>query len=112
MTDITATPAAIRQFQKMLNKLKATKGIRLTVKNSGCSGKKYVLDPIKQDDDIVKSDEVYQLAENLTLYVDSESLQYVEGTQIDYEIKNLKGQVVFNNPKEKSHCGCGESFYV
>jgi len=112
MIDITATPSAISHFQKMLNTLQAKTGIRLSVKDSGCSGKKCVLDPIKQDIDIVKSDKAIQLTENLTLYVDAESLQYIQGTQIDYVIENLKGQIVFNNPKEKSHCGCGESFYV
>ena len=112
MSDITATPAATQHFQTMLKKLNGHYGMRLSVKNSGCSGKRYILEPVIAPKDILTDDKIYPLAGDLKLYVDSESLKYLIGTEIDYVKKNLKGQIVFNNPTEKSHCGCGESFYV
>lgn len=112
LTVITTTDAAKKHFESMLKKLGAQCGMRLSVKNSGCSGKKYVLEPVVSGEKIIPTDKVYSLIPPYSLYVEADSLPYLAGVEIDYVKKNLKGQIVFNNPQEKSHCGCGESFYV
>jgi iron-sulfur cluster assembly protein len=45
--------------------------------------------------------------------VDKQSLQQVDGIEIDYLSNNaLKQGFEFRNPKAKDACGCGESFSV
>ena len=115
--EISATPAAISHIQKMIAKQGGGIGMRLSVKNSGCSGKKYIVALINPED-IKPDDHVYNInnninnEENLKICVDSKSFVYTAGVVIDYVKKNLNGNFVFHNPNEKASCGCGESFYV
>jgi iron-sulfur cluster assembly protein len=106
---ISATPKAIEHIQKMLKKRGSGIGMRLSIKNSGCSGKKYIVSLI---DEINPEDHIYELAQNIKIYVDANSFVYVAGTVIDYVKKGLNENFVFHNPNEKASCGCGESFYV
>ena len=82
-------------------------GLRVGVKGGGCSGFQYQLAFDEQrDGDIVFEDH------GLKLLVDSQSLSYVDGSQIDY-VESLQGagfQVV--NPNVVAACGCGSSFRV
>ncbi len=112
--EISATPAAVLHIQKMIAKQGAGIGMRLSVKNSGCSGKSYVVALINQED-IRPDDHVYEVSNNnqtLKICVDPQSFVYTAGVVIDYVKKNLNGNFVFHNPNEKASCGCGESFYV
>jgi iron-sulfur cluster assembly protein len=34
---------------------------------------------------------------------------YLLGTEMDFKVDKLSSQFVFNNPNQKSACGCGES---
>ena len=82
-------------------------GLRVGVKGGGCSGFQYQLAFDEQrDGDIVFEDH------GLKLLVDTQSLSYVDGSQIDY-VESLQGagfQVV--NPNVVAACGCGSSFRV
>ena len=49
---------------------------------------------------------------DVTIIVDQLSLQYLDGTEIDYEEQLLSGGFKFNNPNVTSNCGCGSSFSV
>jgi len=44
--------------------------------------------------------------------VDSTSLRYVDGTEIDFVREGLNEAFKFRNPNVKGECGCGESFNV
>ena len=35
---------------------------------------------------------------------------FLIGSEMDYSSDKLSSRFVFNNPNEKSSCGCGESF--
>ncbi len=82
--------------------------LRLSVSGGGCSGFQYGFDfdqKAKDDDIIVKRGGV-------TMLVDSMSLLYVMGAEVDY-VEDLVGasfQVV--NPNATSSCGCGSSFAI
>lgn len=81
-------------------------GLRVRVIGGGCSGFTYDL---FFEDETTEFDFVYQ-SEGVQLYVDMMSLQYLEGTMIDY-VEGLHGAgFKFVNPKAKSTCGCGSSF--
>jgi iron-sulfur cluster assembly protein len=52
------------------------------------------------------------LEEDVSLYIDSTSIVYLFGLEIDWATEMLKEGFVFNNPNAKGSCGCGESFHV
>ena len=37
---------------------------------------------------------------------------FLIGSEMDYASDKIASRFVFNNPNEKSTCGCGESFNV
>jgi iron-sulfur cluster assembly protein len=82
-------------------------GLRVGVRGGGCSGFQYQLAFDEQRD----SDVVFE-SHGLKLLVDSESLQFVEGSTIDYE-ESLQGAgFKVENPNVVAACGCGSSFRV
>ena len=82
--------------------------LRVYITGGGCSGFQYgfTFDENANDDDT--------LVENggVCVVVDSMSIQYLEGAEIDYK-EDLEGsQFVIRNPNASSTCGCGSSFSV
>lgn len=81
-------------------------GLRVRVIGGGCSGFTYDL---FFEDEITELDSTFE-SEGVQLHIDMMSLQYLEGTLIDY-VEGLHGAgFKFLNPKAKSTCGCGSSF--
>jgi len=80
--------------------------LRVFVQGGGCSGFQYgfTFDEDAGDDDT-------RLEKGgVTLLIDPMSLQYLAGSEIDYQ-QNVEGeQFVIKNPNAKSTCGCGSSF--
>jgi len=48
----------------------------------------------------------------VTVLIDPKSLQYLDGTELDFVREGLNEGFKFNNPNVKDACGCGESFNV
>ena len=107
-TRISMTPAAVAHTRTQLSKAGAA-GLRLGVKKSGCSGFMYVLDLVAE---AASDDQEFVVDEGVSVFVDSASLPYVGGTEIDYVREGLSSFYKFNNPNAQSACGCGESFSV
>ena len=105
---LRVTPAAVRHFRQTLS-TGASVGIRLRVKESGCTGYMYVLDLA---DAIAESDLPMPLADDVLLLVDKPSLPILRGTTVDYVREGLNAVLRFQNPNAQDHCGCGESFNV
>jgi iron-sulfur cluster assembly protein len=105
---ITITEGAIQHLQKILHSKENVFGVRLGVKNSGCSGLSYILDFVSAPQ---AEDEIFESA-GVKVVVDPKSLGYLEGTEIDCAREGLNQILKFNNPNVKSSCGCGESFNV
>lgn len=102
------TPAAVAHVKKEIAKHNA-QGLRLGVKKAGCSGLKYVVDYVYEK----KTDDQQFLIENdLTIFVDQQSLEALKNLTVDYIREGLNGRLKFINPNEKGSCGCGESFMV
>jgi len=82
--------------------------LRIFVTGGGCSGFQYGF----AFDDEKKEDDLRVARGAVTVVVDSMSLQYLTGAEIDYE-DSLEGQrFVIRNPNAASTCGCGSSFSV
>jgi iron-sulfur cluster assembly protein len=83
-------------------------GLRLGIRSSGCSGFAYVLDFA---DSVGDEDQVFESG-GVKVIVDTASLKYVDGTELDYAKEGLNEGFTFHNPNVKDECGCGESFSV
>jgi iron-sulfur cluster assembly accessory protein len=82
-------------------------GLRVGVKGGGCSGFQYALALDEQRDD----DHVFD-AEGVRVLVDPASLQYVEGSTVDYTENFMGSGFEVSNPNVVASCGCGSSFRV
>ncbi len=92
----------------MLDRLKhrgAGLGIRVGVRTAGCSGYEYALEYV----DSLNSDDTVFKNRGVNLIVDSKSLLYLSGTELDYQRQGLNEGFEFYNPNVKAACGCGES---
>jgi|ERR1700722_284674 len=83
--------------------------VRLGVKGGGCSGFTYV---IQFEDDKPTEKDIEFNFNGLKVLVDNKSMNYLEGTVLDWEKTLLWSGYIFINPQEKSKCGCGKSFSV
>jgi iron-sulfur cluster insertion protein len=80
--------------------------LRVFVQGGGCSGFQYGF----TFDEAVAEDDTKMTKNGVTLLIDSMSLQYLMGAEIDYK-EDLQGaQFVIKNPNATSTCGCGSSF--
>ncbi|XPE60298.1 iron-sulfur cluster assembly protein IscA [Shigella flexneri] len=88
----------------------AAKGLawRLGRENLRMFGMAYVLKLVDEPtpEDIVFEDK------GVKVVVDGKSLQFLDGTQLDFVKEGLNEGFKFTNPNVKDECGCGESFHV
>ncbi len=105
---ITLTDAAVKHVKSFLDNRGKGVGLRLAVKTTGCSGMAYVLEFA---DEVGPEDKVFE-QEGIQVIVDTKSLVYLDGTELDYAKEGLNEGFKFNNPNVKGECGCGESFTV
>lgn len=105
----TLTDAARTQVKALLeSRGKPSLGIRIGVKQRGCSGKSYT---IEYADAQSEFDEVLKVGD-LTILIDPKAVLFIIGTEMDFIQEDLQSGFVFKNPNEKGRCGCGESFHV
>ena len=105
-TDITMTDRAARRIGEILKSEPSGAMLRLSVLGGGCSGFQYKFDVenAKADDDVAVA------RGGVTMLVDSVSLQYLAGSEIDFVDDLIGASFKVNNPKAKASCGCGTSF--
>ena len=82
--------------------------LRLQVTGGGCSGFQYnfSLDGARQHDDLVIEQD------GATILVDSVSLDFVKGSEIDFVDDLIGAAFKVKNPNATASCGCGTSFSV
>ena len=105
---ITLTENAARHVQSFLAKRGKGVALRVGVRTSGCSGLAYKLEFADQ----VNPEDVQFVSHGVKVVVDPKSLQFVDGTELDYTREGLNEGFKFRNPNVKDECGCGESFNV
>ena len=103
---ITITKFAAEKVSELMkSQHKEGYGLRVTVVSGGCSGKMYAMDFEKTpvDDDFVFEEN------GVKVFVDPKSMEFLNGTNIDYT-EGLQGAgFKLDNPNAKSSCGCGKS---
>ena len=105
---VSLTPSAAERVRSLLEKRGSGVGLRLGVKKTGCSGFAYV---VNYADEVAANDVVFE-DQGVKVIVDSDSLRYVDGTEIDFVRQGLNEAFKFRNPNVRGECGCGESFNV
>jgi iron-sulfur cluster insertion protein len=82
--------------------------LRVYIQGGGCSGFQYGFG----FEEAVQEDDLAVVTDGVTLIVDPISLQYLEGSEVDYSESLTGAQFVIRNPNAKTTCGCGSSFAV
>ena len=82
--------------------------LRVYVTGGGCSGFQYGFSFDKEIDE----EDTCITKDGANLVVDSLSLQYLEGSTVDYTEDLMGSKFVITNPNATTTCGCGESFSI
>ncbi|GHD31273.1 HesB/IscA family protein [Halioglobus pacificus] len=105
---VTITPDAAKHLLQQAQG-KGQSGVRISVKESGCTGYMYVMEEVSAGE----GDDVTVTADNgLQLFIASDSVDYLRGTQLDYVREGINRTLKFLNPNVTAACGCGESFSI
>ncbi len=105
---IQLTESAAKQIRAQLAKRGGGIGLRIGVKKVGCSGFAYTYD---YADEVRNDDHLFELHDT-KLVVDGKSLEFIDGSILDFVKDGLKQSFKFTNPNVDATCGCGESFSV
>ncbi|MGX2029921.1 iron-sulfur cluster insertion protein ErpA [Methylocaldum gracile] len=82
--------------------------LRVYITGGGCSGFQYGF----TFDDTVNEDDTQIVKNGVIVLIDSMSIQYLTGAEIDYTEDLSGSQFVIRNPNAATTCGCGSSFSV
>ncbi|MCH8820066.1 MAG: iron-sulfur cluster assembly accessory protein [Acidobacteria bacterium] len=106
---ITLSEKAINKVKEFLaSQEEDYLGFRFAVVGGGCSGFQYEMNLAKQRQE---NDQVLEF-DGLQVFIDSQSLSALKGTEIDY-VESIEGAgFKFKNPNATGTCGCGESFQM
>jgi len=105
---LTITDRAADRITKIISEAKEDIiGVKIGVDKTGCSGYAYKLDYAKKQNgcDVVE-------AKGIKVFIEPTAVMFLIGSKMDYTTDKLSSRFTFNNPNEKSTCGCGESFSI
>ena len=107
---LSITTDASNQIKKILsNAPDGFDSVVIGVDKSGCSGYSYKLD-FGNSSDLKNYEIIFQ--DGAKVLIDPKATMFLLGSVMDYREDKLASRFVFDNPNEKSTCGCGESFSV
>ena len=106
---INLSDNAANRIKEIMSKAESSAiGVRVGVKSGGCAGMSYIMEYAKE---AKKNEEVIE-DKGVKVFIDSNAIMYLLGTEMDYKTDKFSSQFVFKNPNETERCGCGESFKV
>jgi len=107
-SEITISDRAARRIARILAKEPAGTALRISVSGGGCSGFQYGfdLDASRAEDDLVLQ------REGATVLIDSVSVPFMDGAEIDFTDDLIGQSFQIKNPLASSSCGCGTSFAI
>ena len=107
---LSITSKATEQIKKIMSSAPdGMDSIIIGVDKSGCSGYAYKLDFGNSSD--FKNFEIID-QDGTKVLIDPKATMFLLGSVMDYREDKLASRFVFDNPNEKSTCGCGESFSI
>lgn len=106
---VVLTERAAKRINRIVAKEDVGTVLRISVAGGGCSGFQYEFNLVTEnpgEDDIVLT------RDGATVLIDSMSLEFMGGSEIDF-VDDLIGQSFqIKNPNAVASCGCGTSFAV
>lgn len=107
-SQVTVSARAARKIAEILKAEPQPTMLRVAVTGGGCSGFQYnfALDDVKADDDVVLE------RDGAVVLIDSMSLDFLKGAEIDFADDLIGAAFKINNPNAQSSCGCGTSFSI
>ena len=104
---ISLSETAARQIREIL-KGQDKHFLRVSVMGGGCSGFSYQFDleSERSDDDLAVE------RDGATVLVDSMSVDFRKGSEIDYVDELIGASFRIHNPNATAACGCGTSFSI
>ncbi|MBF2003951.1 HesB/IscA family protein [Chlorogloeopsis fritschii PCC 9212] len=105
---INLTQAATSEIQRLRSKQQSNLLFRLAVKPGGCSGWYY---DMSFDETVKPGDRTFE-CHGISVIVDAESWNYLNGLTLDYSEDLMGGGFRFHNPQASATCGCGNSFSI
>ena len=104
---VSVTDVAAKKIKELLarDKLEGY-GLRIAVQPGGCSGFMYQMNFEKAPE---KRDVTVEMKE-VKLFIDADSLEMLQNSEIDYVEELNDSGFKINNPNAKKNCGCGKSF--
>lgn len=108
MNTISISERAASHIARYLEKRGKGIGLRLGIKTTGCSGLAYKMEYVDEP----RAEDLLFEQHGVKVFVDPESMRYIDGTEVDFVREGLNEGFKFVNPNEKASCGCGESFTV
>ena len=82
--------------------------LRIAVQGGGCSGFQYEF----KLDEAMAPDDIAVEKDGITVLIDSTSLMYMIGSEVDFAEELVGSYFKITNPNAQSSCGCGTSFAV
>lgn len=108
MEQVTLSASAALQINAIMAKQKGSKFLRVAVEGGGCSGFQYKFDFA----DAPETDDLVLERDGAKVLIDSVSLEFLGGSEIDYTRELIGSAFKIKNPNAVSGCGCGTSFSV
>lgn len=107
-TTFSVTPNAAKRIAFLASREPKPVMMRVAVLGGGCSGFQYnfSFEEARNDDDLVIE------RDGAAVLVDSTSLEFLKGSQLDYVEEMVGSAFQVKNPNATSSCGCGNSFSV
>ncbi len=105
---ITISTRAVTELKDLMSsQAKESAALRVWVAGGGCSGLSYgmALDDGAPED----GDQIFE-QDGVKIFVDGLSLNYMDGSSVDFVEDALGGGFKIENPNATSTCGCGSSF--
>lgn len=105
---ITLTPRALAELKQLMEaESKTDSALRVWVAGGGCSGLSYGM--ALDDEAPAEGDQVFS-QDGVSIVVDALSLNYMNGSSVDFVDDQFGGGFKIDNPNATSTCGCGSSF--
>ncbi|QJC36371.1 iron-sulfur cluster insertion protein ErpA [Enterobacteriaceae endosymbiont of Donacia simplex] len=110
--DINSKNISISLTKRAVNKIKKlyfkNRNFRIFILGGGCSGFKY---DFILDKKIKKNDILINLS-GINIIIDKISMQYLNGSIVDYIESIEESKFIIKNPYMKNTCSCGSSFDI
>ena len=108
MSQVALSERAAHRIAKIIANEQTANALRVSVEGGGCSGFQYRYELVNESE----KDDLVLEKEGATVLIDAISLQYLEGSEIDFVTDLIGESFQIKNPNAVAACGCGTSFSV